>query len=169
MGFRSTLISEHVQHGRQLPKWFLDKYKDILHFGEYKGEGVDKWEGTLPIASKYELKTYSANGQEIAPDLQKVVQEWKKADGMDHEIEFIWFHECSGITKVKVGQNKITYFEPSEWNEVGGITHDYVKGKKIVEVGRARSEKAILREIKKCDLVCSNCHRIRTYITRRDI
>jgi len=41
------------------------------------------------------------------------------------------------------------------------------RGKKLfgLAVGdlAARSEAAILREIEKCDLVCANCHAIRTY------
>jgi hypothetical protein len=34
-------------------------------------------------------------------------------------------------------------------------------------VGRAASWKAVVSEIAKCDLVCSNCHRIRTWIKGR--
>lgn len=31
---------------------------------------------------------------------------------------------------------------------------------------RVHSKERILEEISKCDLVCSNCHRIRTYLRR---
>ena len=41
---------------------------------------------------------------------------------------------------------------------------DHVCGKKEFGVGQGRdkSEFRVLREIEKCDLVCANCHRIRT-------
>lgn len=42
---------------------------------------------------------------------------------------------------------------------------DHVKGKKKFEVSRGFSRvsaKALEDEIKKCDLVCANCHRVRT-------
>lgn len=44
---------------------------------------------------------------------------------------------------------------------------DHVRGDKLFEIGEATrvgiSEGKIDAEIEKCDLVCSNCHRIRTY------
>lgn len=42
---------------------------------------------------------------------------------------------------------------------------DHCRGKKHKNVGEMRSHsvKAILAEIEKCDVVCSNCHRERTY------
>lgn len=41
---------------------------------------------------------------------------------------------------------------------------DHVRGNKKFQVGKAshRNKIDVLREIEKCDLVCSNCHRIRT-------
>lgn len=44
---------------------------------------------------------------------------------------------------------------------------DHCRGKKEFELSYARengfSKERILREAKKCDVVCSNCHRIRTF------
>ena len=42
---------------------------------------------------------------------------------------------------------------------------DHVRGVKVIQVSRlvgCRKEK-ILEEVAKCDIVCSNCHRVRTY------
>lgn len=44
---------------------------------------------------------------------------------------------------------------------------DHVRGKKVLEiphmVARQAPRERILKEIKKCDVVCANCHRIRTH------
>lgn len=42
---------------------------------------------------------------------------------------------------------------------------DHVRGEKVGDVGQlfiAVSIEALIDEIEKCDLVCANCHRIRT-------
>jgi SepF-like predicted cell division protein (DUF552 family) len=39
---------------------------------------------------------------------------------------------------------------------------DHVTGVKIMPVSRIRNLRDFLIEIEKCDLVCANCHRIRT-------
>lgn len=47
---------------------------------------------------------------------------------------------------------------------------DHVRGVKMFEIGRARgrfSKERLLAEVDKCELVCSNCHRIRTW-TRKE-
>ena len=47
---------------------------------------------------------------------------------------------------------------------------DHVRGQKSFQIGGSlgsRSLEAILAEIEKCDLVCSNCHAIRTHVRRQ--
>jgi hypothetical protein len=39
---------------------------------------------------------------------------------------------------------------------------DHIRGKKSFSLNSMYSEKRILEEVSKCDLVCANCHRIRT-------
>ena len=50
---------------------------------------------------------------------------------------------------------------------------DHVRGKKIREVGRMVAQRASLdvvaKEIAKCDVVCSNCHRERTHRRRSGV
>ncbi len=44
---------------------------------------------------------------------------------------------------------------------------DHIKGNKLINVGRTRSTLKTLKEIKKCEVVCSNCHRIRTWKNKK--
>ena len=46
---------------------------------------------------------------------------------------------------------------------------DHVRGEKLFGVGnsRSRSVKAMQDEIAKCDIVCANCHRVRTHARRQ--
>lgn len=44
---------------------------------------------------------------------------------------------------------------------------DHVRGEKSFGIARGQSLAATLAEIAKCDLVCANCHRIRTVARRR--
>lgn len=50
---------------------------------------------------------------------------------------------------------------------------DHVRGTKKYNVSsmvsRGMSEKTLLEEIAKCEVVCSNCHRARTYNRREDL
>lgn len=45
---------------------------------------------------------------------------------------------------------------------------DHVRGKKTANISSLRTAKA-LEEMKKCELVCSNCHRLRTMERRLDL
>ncbi len=51
--------------------------------------------------------------------------------------------------------------------DVRVLEFDHVRGKKEMEISRlvndGYSSKRLYREIAKCDVVCANCHRIRTY------
>lgn len=43
------------------------------------------------------------------------------------------------------------------------LDFDHVKGEKLINVCNAKSISQAREEIRKCEVVCSNCHRIRTY------
>lgn len=55
-------------------------------------------------------------------------------------------------------KNKVHWF---------AMDFDHVRGNKLlavsVGISRGWSEEKLLKEIEKCDIICSNCHRIRTY------
>lgn len=54
------------------------------------------------------------------------------------------------------------------WFEPCQMQFDHVKGIKIKNIAQLRrcTTKSMLEEIKKCDLVCANCHALRTYKRR---
>ena len=43
------------------------------------------------------------------------------------------------------------------------LDFDHIRGNKAINVCNAKSIKQAKTEIRKCEVVCSNCHRIRTY------
>lgn len=53
--------------------------------------------------------------------------------------------------------------------DAAALDFDHVRGEKLFELARAgtRSRSSIEIEITKCDVVCANCHRVRTYNRRR--
>lgn len=51
------------------------------------------------------------------------------------------------------------------------MDYDHVRGEKIKDISDmwAGDKDLILAEIAKCDLVCANCHRIRTHLRKSHI
>lgn len=47
------------------------------------------------------------------------------------------------------------------------LQFDHVRGKKSRNVCDARSIKQAIIEIAKCEVVCANCHAVRTFIRRK--
>lgn len=45
---------------------------------------------------------------------------------------------------------------------------DHVRGEKKFNVSQCKSLKGLADEVAKCDVVCSNCHRIRTWLAGRE-
>lgn len=65
MGYRSTFVTNDISI--KLPDWFMEKWKDHVHTLGKK----------LPIASRYEAKTYGI-WTGLEEDLQKVLIENKE-------------------------------------------------------------------------------------------
>lgn len=52
------------------------------------------------------------------------------------------------------------------------LDFDHVYGKKVSNIGQMLDYftiEDILKEVAKCDIVCSNCHRVRTYTRKNNI
>jgi hypothetical protein len=46
------------------------------------------------------------------------------------------------------------------------LDFDHVNGDKVCDVSKCTSEMQLLAEIAKCEVVCANCHRVRTAARR---
>jgi hypothetical protein len=121
MGFRSTMVSEHLGHIR-LPTWFCKKWAEYLHLREW-----DK-EFCFPISSRVEYKTYGIY-VDMELDLQKVlIEHVNSTDYPVESLELVYFHECGGITKVIITETNIKYMEPAGWVMTNDVTHYYCYG-----------------------------------------
>lgn len=124
MGFRSTLITEH--NHLPLPPWFVEKYTDYLYInGVDKENSRDEGRAGLPLASKYEFKTYFPTAESLPTDIQQVIRESPEASP---SLVMIWLHECGGITRVQIDKDNIIYSEPTGWKKTDGVTHNYCYG-----------------------------------------
>lgn len=128
MGFRSTMISE--DYHREIPEWFVSKWDNIhCHiripidaFGNPTNEGRPYF--SFPISTLKERKFYAEfEREELFLDIQKVLKELKIKN-----ICVVLLHECGGITKVVISEDKIEGMEPIEWKKVESVTHDYCYG-----------------------------------------
>ena len=99
-----------------------------------------------PRYKKARLKWYFKNREKVRVQKKKRYQERQ-----DWFVKYKSKHSCTDCGK----------FYPSY---VMDFDHRNGKEKKfLVSNLRTASWETLLKEVKKCDLVCSNCHRIRTY------
>ncbi len=115
MGFRSVFISEH--YSIEWPAWFVERWKESVFFDE-DNKGL--------IASRFEGKMHDLFS-EIFTDVQKVLKARECNNSNREKLVFVILHECRGITRVEVHQDKIWYSEPKTWDILygGGPSHSY--------------------------------------------
>lgn len=123
MGFRSTMIT--CDGIPELPKEFVEKYKDYFNFLEHKNDG----KFFSPISTKCEMKTYLFDIPLLIKDLSEIIKNYGQ-----REYSLVFLHECGGITKVDITKNgRIFWGEPTGWkitsiDDVYGVSHDYCYG-----------------------------------------
>jgi hypothetical protein len=116
MGFRSNFIAE--VSGYVVPEWFKEKYPTWQFLGNAESQNC--------FAQLFETKFYGKfTEDERFLDVQKMLQEQK---WVGDEIVIVLLHECGGITRVSVKRDSITAQEPTEWNNVESVKHDYCYG-----------------------------------------
>ena len=106
MGIRCTFVTSF--YGPRLPDWFVEKWRDTVSFDSYANSFG------FPLASKIRTKAHRVG---IIEDIQRVLQETD--DGKrQHKIDFVYLHECAGITHIRISKDEVMYFEPTAWKEV---------------------------------------------------
>lgn len=102
MGYRSTFVTEDLYV--PIPDWFVEKWKDSVHFGvtAYEGEKVI----SFPISSKWERKFYSGAEEELFIDLARVLKECKES--YVNRLKLALMHEDGLIDRVIITPHKIT-------------------------------------------------------------
>lgn len=112
MGFRSTFVTDDI--GIDWPTWFVDKWKDWIHFTFWNGQAQG------PISSRVEHKTYT-KWAELPTDIQKVISE--ESDSLRKRIRLLFFHECGGCSCFDITATDIIITEPVAWREKDGVGH----------------------------------------------
>lgn len=114
MGFRSTFVTS--DQNIQWPNWIKDKYNDSVNFESC-------------ASSKKEAKFYG-NWSLLIQDFSKALRDvnfFNKDDEHLH-LTILILHECDGVTRYQIYQNKILCSEPTPfdcWEEKKEITHNY--------------------------------------------
>lgn len=111
------------------------------------------------------------------PDgLQNCCRTCQRAYVRDHYLRNVAYYlakaKRSNRKRVEVIRRALQELKAVPCADCGGVfpgcamDFDHVRGVKAFNVGEAvrRSKTALLREAAKCDIVCSNCHRRRTYL-----
>lgn len=105
--------------------------------------------------------------QSICIDCRKAVdaERWKATPGVHREIRKArllriaeWARALKDGPCLDCGGR--FHFRAMQWDHVSGDKSDAIS--ELVRKGRPK--KVILAEIAKCELVCANCHAVRTYL-----
>lgn len=100
----------------------------------------------------------------------KSVREWRKRNPQKYREMCIRYNH-SNMKKKREFINKVKARPCRDCNNIYPpyvMDFDHIKGEKIINLGHATRYgfPKIIEEIKKCELVCSNCHRVRTHNRR---
>lgn len=120
MGFRSILATEHT--GFKISDEFRSEYQ-WLNIPEQDKDG--RCYGA--ITGKREVKFYDKISEtKVFKDLQ--AQLTPDTEHYKPSIVLVLLHECGGLTRVEITNSYIKASEPTEWEEVESVGHDYCYG-----------------------------------------
>ena len=111
MGFRSTLISEHQDV--TWPRWFREKHLWCV---------PDDASEVLRTGS--ELKAGARS--DFPEDVRRALAEQGWFEDHDDGFVFVWLHECGGVTRVQVNEDKVRITYPLGWGSWDGGSQDSI-------------------------------------------
>lgn len=126
---------------------------------KYYYSHLDKFK-EYAIANREKIRLYR---KEHATEARLMTQKWRKAHIEERKIQekkskaqklaFFWSLKQKPCVDCKIQYHPVA------------MDFDHLPGyeKKSINGFAGMSKERLLEEIKKCELVCSNCHRLRTY------
>lgn len=164
--------------GRKLPEF---RIKECAYCGT---SFETRWGKTQVCGKLCNRRKWEQNNPGKVCAQRKRSNDWKKRTGYrnSNEARKAWYHknkEKDGFLKKSneqgVKRNRAVKEFIAEYKLNFGCTDcgfrghhaalefDHVIGDKLINVSHAKSINQAKLEISKCEVVCSNCHRIRTY------
>ena len=123
-----------------------------------------KWGPRKSVQYRKTQRTYARKRYRTRSDVREYQRRWNKEHAKQIKInaakKIIECREFIRQAKSKPCADCGKVYPPYV------MDFDHVRGRKIAHIGSGRFQSAphaLRREIAKCDVVCSNCHRFRTF------
>lgn len=164
---------------RRLPDF---KWKECVYCGS---SFRTRWGKSQTCSKICNRRKWECNNPEKVATQRKRSDEWKKKTGyrLSNETRRAWYHKnknregfLENINAKAVNRNRAVKSFLAEYKLNAGcsdcgfdvhhvaLEFDHINGEKSFNVCDAKSIQHAKNEILKCEVVCSNCHRIRTYM-----
>ncbi len=117
MGFSSTFTTD-MGYSRALPEWFVEKWKDSVHF--HNGNHFPLSSTSFATVYRYWFL--------LELDIQRALvgEEFSHPDEVVDEVVLVYLHECGGLTRVRITKEHIEYHDPGSWRKAdSNAAHDY--------------------------------------------
>ena len=130
---------------------YCDRRKDLDEFHIKRAAKDGHRDRCKACVSRYHDKWYKINRKERIAQCAAATARWRKKKAS-------WVDGLKNVPCIDCGRRFPPYV----------MDFDHVRGDKQFDISKAvathgASEKRIEEEIKKCEIVCANCHRIRTH------
>jgi hypothetical protein len=120
MGFRSMMMT--ADFGVEWSPEFIAKHEKWINIPTSpNGKRIGA------LSSKHETKFYSSAREDVIQDIaMEVRRDLIKDSEMTYEV--VLLHECGGITKFDIRQDRVDTLEPESWRLTDEIQHSYCYG-----------------------------------------
>lgn len=150
----------HIQENFKCTACYIDKSREEFPKRKDRPKGISSW--CKDCTNKYTSKYWKDNPDKKrikelnwkSKNKEKLTQYWSKRDQKLHEIILPFKNNPCTDCGVKYHPCAMDFDHVNPKIKVASISQLSKWRNKIEE---------LLLEIKKCELVCANCHRVRTY------